>query len=114
MPVRAGWLLGIAAAIAVAAGGLLSVRGRLDRRAARALDADADPRRWPGDEAVLAPVRAAFPPDARVIKLALDPGHGAPNNHGNTSSYCVAEQDAMLVLAEELAARLEETAVMAR
>ena len=39
----------------------------------------------------------------------IDPGHGAPGNRGNTSCFCVDEQDAMLDLAEALAGRLEAT-----
>jgi N-acetylmuramoyl-L-alanine amidase len=39
----------------------------------------------------------------------IDPGHGAPNNHGNTGSFCAEEQDTMLQVAVALADRLEAT-----
>jgi len=39
----------------------------------------------------------------------IDPGHGAPGNRGNSSCFCVDEQDAMLDLGHGLAARLEAT-----
>jgi N-acetylmuramoyl-L-alanine amidase len=68
-----------------------------------------DPRLWPGEDAVLAQPAAAFPAGAGVLRVMIDPGHGAHNNHGNTSSFCVEEQDAMLDVAEGLADRLEAT-----
>jgi N-acetylmuramoyl-L-alanine amidase len=104
MPSRAAWLLGTGGLVLAAAIGAWATRGP---RRLHPPVATQDPGRWPGEEARLQPVAGAFRPG--VIKVALDPGHGAPNNRGNTSSYCVDEQDAMLVLAEELAERLEET-----
>lgn len=71
--------------------------------------ASTDPRRWPGIEAPLVPVRPVFPPGFGKLKVVIDPGHGAPQNRGNRSSLCVDEQDAMLVLAEAVQARLEAT-----
>lgn len=45
---------------------------------------------------------------ARALRLALDAGHGAKDNPGATSSYCVSEQDYTLALAYDVAAVLEE------
>ena len=42
----------------------------------------------------------------RTIKVFLDPGHGTGTNTGNQGSRCQAEEDAMLELADDLAARL--------
>lgn len=42
-------------------------------------------------------------------RIVLDPGHGAPNNTGNLSSYCVHEQDFTLLLAMDVARHLEAT-----
>ena len=39
----------------------------------------------------------------------VDPGHGAPQNGGNTSCFCVEEQDFTLRVGEALARRLEAT-----
>lgn len=67
-----------------------------------------DPTRWPGDRATLTLVDAAAP-EGFVARVALDPGHGASQNRGNLSCFCVDEQDAMMDLADEIAARLEAT-----
>lgn len=48
-------------------------------------------------------------PGARRVALYLDAGHGAVDNAGNTSSFCVREQDFTLALADDVAAWLEET-----
>lgn len=63
--------------------------------------------RWPSPSArlELAQVEGDFP----RRKIALDPGHGANGNKGNTSSRCEAEQDFTLALAREVATRLEAT-----
>src|SRR5262249_39355063 len=65
------------------------------------------PKRWPGDEAVLS--APTFPAGWGPLRVMIDPGHGAPNNHGNTGSFCVEEQDTMLQVAVALADRLEAT-----
>ncbi len=109
MPSRAGWLL-VALTVVVAAAWNVA---RWPRRAStsarpRSSASALDPRRWPGDEASLTQPVASFragPP----LRVVIDPGHGAPSNHGNTSSFCVEEQDAMLELAQGLAERLEAT-----
>jgi N-acetylmuramoyl-L-alanine amidase len=101
MPSRAGWLLTVTGSVAAAA--LAWSAARPLRRAASAIDA----QRWPNDGASLTRSTARFP--AGMIRVAIDPGHGAPGNHGNTSSLCVEEQDAMLAVAAGLAERLEAT-----
>jgi N-acetylmuramoyl-L-alanine amidase len=42
------------------------------------------------------------------VLVAIDPGHGAPGNRGNESSFCVAEEDFTLGLAYDLEALLVE------
>src|SRR5262249_53595211 len=64
---------------------------------------------WPGERAALTPPSGTFREGSGVLRVMVDPGHGAPNNHGNTSSFCVEEQDAMLDVSESLADRLEDT-----
>ncbi len=102
MPSRAGWLL--ASSLGVAAAALVWSVLAAPRRAGAL-----DPRRWPGPEAMLVQPAARFPQGAGVVRVMIDPGHGAAGNRGNTSSLCVDEQDAMLELAEGLAARLAAT-----
>jgi N-acetylmuramoyl-L-alanine amidase len=110
MPSRTAWLLGLGGLLAALSVSYCAAHPGRRAPLPRALpDTATDVRRWPGAEAALTPVAAVFPKDASVIKVALDPGHGAPNNRGNTSSYCVDEQDAMLALAQALADRLEAT-----
>ncbi len=46
-------------------------------------------------------------PNQRLV-VVLDPGHGAKDNPGNTSCYCIAEQDFTLALAYDLEAVLDE------
>jgi N-acetylmuramoyl-L-alanine amidase len=41
--------------------------------------------------------------------VLIDPGHGAPGNHGNSSCYCVNEADVMMDVAEALRDKLEAT-----
>lgn len=45
----------------------------------------------------------------RRVVVYLDAGHGADKNEGNTSSFCVAEQDFTKALADDVAAELEAT-----
>jgi N-acetylmuramoyl-L-alanine amidase len=68
-----------------------------------------DPLAWPSPEARLKLPAFAFPPGFGRRRVALDPGHGAPKNTGNTSCFCVDEQDFTLEAANELAGRLEAT-----
>lgn len=68
-----------------------------------------DPARWPGEKAVLSARPAVFPPGFGVARVVIDPGHGAAGNRGNSSCFCVDEQDAMLALAEAVRDRLEAT-----
>jgi N-acetylmuramoyl-L-alanine amidase len=98
---RTGWLLTLTAGVAAAA--LAWSAASPPRRNASAI---AVPR-WPSDEASLTRIPLRFP--AGVIRLAIDPGHGAPGNHGNTSCLCVEEEDAMLEIAAGLAERLQAT-----
>jgi N-acetylmuramoyl-L-alanine amidase len=111
MPSRPGWLLGLAVALAAAAALTWSALSALRASPAPVVAADAppDPPRWPDERASLVPLAASFPAGLGAIRVAIDPGHGAPGNRGNTSSFCVDEQDAMLDLAQELAWRLEAT-----
>lgn len=46
-------------------------------------------------------------PPRRPVRLFLDAGHGAKDNPGATSSFCVSEQDYTLALAYDVAAELE-------
>jgi N-acetylmuramoyl-L-alanine amidase len=49
------------------------------------------------------------PSDGRLRIVMLDAGHGAEGNTGNTSTYCVPEQEFTLALADDVAATLEES-----
>jgi N-acetylmuramoyl-L-alanine amidase len=104
---RAGLLVSIAGG--AAAIGIVWGATRTASRPAPAAAEVPGPRRWPGAEAVLTAEEATFPPGSGVLKVMIDPGHGAPGNRGNSSCFCVDEQDAMLDLAEGLRDRLEET-----
>ena len=111
MPSRAAWLTGLSGVIAAMALAAAALRAPARRRLVAHGPADdaGDPSRWPGERAPLARVASTFPPGFGVARVVLDPGHGATSNRGNTSSFCVDEQDAMLVLADALRARLEAT-----
>jgi N-acetylmuramoyl-L-alanine amidase len=113
MPSRAGWLLVLLAGVVAAlAWNAVGRRGRQRTALPSVPEATAsalDPRLWPGEGATLTPPAATFREGSGVLRVMIDPGHGAPNNHGNTSSFCVEEQDAMLDVAGGLADRLEET-----
>lgn len=101
MPSRAGWLLTLLGGVAAAALAWSAARS------AHRVTSDVDAQRWPSEGASL--TRITGPRPARVVRVAIDPGHGAPGNHGNTSSFCVEEQDAMLAVAVAVAGRLEAT-----
>lgn len=64
---------------------------------------------WPSAAARLAAPPVVFPADFGVHRVYVDAGHGAPGNPGNTSCFCVAEEDFTLFAARELADRLEAT-----
>jgi N-acetylmuramoyl-L-alanine amidase len=65
--------------------------------------------RWPGPAAVLSPPPFAAPEGFGVRRVYIDAGHGARDNRGAVSSYCVDEQDFTLAAALAVAARLEAT-----
>jgi N-acetylmuramoyl-L-alanine amidase len=71
--------------------------------------ADVRPGEWPSVDAPLRVIHAETPPSFGVHRVIVDAGHGALNNHGNTSCRCVLEQDFTLKAAKELAARLSAT-----
>lgn len=110
MPPRAAWLSGLSGVIAVMAlaWAVLHAPRRLTVARGPATDAG-DLSRWPGERATLVRASATFPPGFGVARVVLDPGHGAANNRGNTSSFCVDEQDAMMALADALRVRLAAT-----
>ncbi len=60
---------------------------------------------WPSPGARVFPLLGTAP--SRRLKVLIDPGHGAPGNVGNTSSFCRLEQDTMLRLGVELGRVLE-------
>ncbi len=60
--------------------------------------------RWPFQDATEIEPRVP----TRRVRLVLDPGHGAKDNRGNTSSFCVHEEDFTLALAYDVEAALEE------
>jgi N-acetylmuramoyl-L-alanine amidase len=64
---------------------------------------------FPDTAAHLAAPAVLYPSDFGVRRLYVDAGHGAPGNPGNTSCFCVAEQDFTLFAARELARRLSAT-----
>ncbi|AUX39825.1 N-acetylmuramoyl-L-alanine amidase [Sorangium cellulosum] len=81
------------------------------RRAAprRALKLPIAPSGWPFPGARLTAPVAVFPPDFGLRRIYLDAGHGAPGNTGNTSCFCLEEQDFTLAAAHALAVRLNAT-----
>jgi N-acetylmuramoyl-L-alanine amidase len=113
MGARTGLIVGVSCAITVAAfaaGPLFRhARGATPATSRAPVEAPADPIRWPGDAAWLTPPEARFAAGRAKVRVMIDPGHGAPGNRGNTSCFCVDEQDAMLDLGEALADRLEAT-----
>jgi N-acetylmuramoyl-L-alanine amidase len=109
MATHVGWIAGLTGGIAAAAIAWGALHPLARRGARLPAEETVDPSRWPGDAAVLTRVTASFPPGFGLARVVLDPGHGAPANRGNRSSFCVDEQDAMLELAEALRERLEAT-----
>ena len=117
---RVGRILGpvlLVGALAAAGSGI--VYRSLSRRAAsptRHLVSSSSPpsppiagTAWPSAAARLAAPAIVFPANFGVHRVYVDPGHGAPGNPGNTSCFCLAEEDFTLFAARELADRLEAT-----
>jgi N-acetylmuramoyl-L-alanine amidase len=100
MRARAAWVLAVGTGVALATVGWALAHSEKPASATA-------PRRWPGEHVPLSLPVANF--GANLVRVMIDPGHGALNNTGNTSSVCVAEQDAMQDLAEAVADRLEAT-----
>ena len=75
----------LAAALVAAVAGAHALRGQPPEAEA------ASPRAWPAGPLVR--VTPSFAPGFGVKRVLLDPRHGAENNRGNLSSFCVAEQD---------------------
>lgn len=64
---------------------------------------------WPetiGPARTIVPV---FPADFGTKRVFVDPGHGAPNNPGNSSCVCRDEQDFTLDVARNVASWLRQT-----
>lgn len=105
------------ACVGVALAAALSVAacGPLRRRPAQRLTAlswtspAAALLRWPGPAAPIAAIPLAFPPAFGSKRVFIDAGHGARDNRGNSSTYCVDEQDFTLDAAQKLGARLAAT-----
>lgn len=64
---------------------------------------------FPGPAAALSPPLLTTPEGFGVRRVYIDAGHGARDNRGAVSSYCVDEQDFTLAAALAVAARLEAT-----
>ena len=60
---------------------------------------------WPAPTASLSPPPLVPPAKWSPRRVYLDAGHGAPDNRGNRSCYCVDEQDFTLRVAEHVARR---------
>jgi N-acetylmuramoyl-L-alanine amidase len=105
MASRAAWIA--AAAFGLAAAALAWSAARPHGHRAVAAE-PADPSRWPSERSALVAPSTIFPADF-VARVVIDPGHGAPGNRGNSSCFCVDEQDAMLDVAAALRDRLERT-----
>lgn len=64
------------------------------------------PAAWPSAGAPVREVETPAPHVARLPRLVLDAGHGAPGNPGATSVRCEEEQAVMLRVADAVAPRL--------
>lgn len=63
---------------------------------------------WPEKIGPVRTILPSFPADFKR-KVFVDPGHGAPNNPGNSSCVCRDEQDFTLDVARNLASWLRQT-----
>lgn len=97
----------VSAVAAVCAG--LVVRSRSRRANVSTRPTAPQGTAWPSAAARLAAPQVVFPAGFGVRRVYVDAGHGAPGNPGNTSCFCVAEEDFTLFAAAELAFRLEAT-----
>ena len=95
-------VLAAASLLAALAGGLVAWRSLSHARPPEA-------PRWPAREVALVPLEPAFPEAMPARRVFLDAGHGAPQNTGNVSAFCVDEQDFTARVAAHLAARLQGT-----
>ena len=77
----------------------------LPTASARAAPSAADSS-WPAAAASLVSASPQPPSHWQPQRIYLDAGHGAPDNTGNRSSFCVDEQDFTLRVSEHLANRL--------
>jgi N-acetylmuramoyl-L-alanine amidase len=64
---------------------------------------------WPEAGARVVVRSIELPSGFGMRRVAIDPGHGARDNSGNRSAFCVDEQDFTLALAELVAERLEQS-----
>jgi len=64
---------------------------------------------WPESFAPLRPLQVTSPADFGTRKIFIDPGHGAPNNPGNSSCICQDEQDFTLSVGQNVAQWLQKT-----
>ena len=64
------------------------------------------PPEWPNAGAPLTPPSVSVPAAVRAQRVFIEAGHGAPGNTGNTSSWCLAEEDVTRALASDLGDRL--------
>lgn len=71
--------------------------------------APSGPEVWPAKSVSLKVVNVAFPEGFGTRRIYVDAGHGAEGNPGNTSSFCVDEQDFTLDVSRKLASYLERT-----
>jgi len=63
---------------------------------------------WPQGNAGLDGTVPTMPAGFGTKRIYLDPGHGAPGNHGNTGAYCHREEAFTLALAHDVAAVLQQ------
>ncbi len=64
---------------------------------------------WPEKIGLIHTISPLFPVDFGTRKVFVDPGHGAPNNPGNSSCVCRDEQDFTLDVARSIAGWLRQT-----
>jgi N-acetylmuramoyl-L-alanine amidase len=101
---RAPWLLGSLALVGCVLGFL-----RKREEPVPAAPPSEEVTVWPSRAVALDAAWPSFPDSFTRRRIALDPGHGAPGNKGNTSCFCVDEEAFTLSTAERLCERLEST-----